>query len=72
MSGPHLTPREKEVLESLTKGLEDAKIATRLSIAKSTVRAHISSIFTKLGVENRTAAACEYLKRRQAQSTAGP
>ena len=51
-----LTPRELEVLELLAEGLSNRAIATALAISEHTVKFHVSSIFGKLGVENRTAA----------------
>ncbi len=48
-----LTPREIEVIEMIGKGLKSKVIATRLSISEATVRHHLSSIYGKLGVEDR-------------------
>ena len=53
--GP-LTDREAEVLALLAKGLANKQIAVMLSISEHTVKFHVSSIFTKLNVTNRTAA----------------
>ena len=53
--GP-LTDREAEVLALLAKGLANKQIAVLLTISEHTVKFHVSSIFTKLGVTNRTAA----------------
>jgi two-component system, NarL family, response regulator YdfI len=49
-----LTRRELEVLEVLAEGLSNRAIAARLSISEHTVKFHVSSIFAKLGAENRT------------------
>ncbi len=49
-----LTPRELEVLDVLSQGLSNRAIAARLQISEHTVKFHISSIFAKLGAENRT------------------
>jgi DNA-binding CsgD family transcriptional regulator len=55
---PHqLTRRERDVLELLAAGHSDADIATTLCISPKTVSNHVSAIFTKLGVHNRTQAA---------------
>jgi pimeloyl-ACP methyl ester carboxylesterase/DNA-binding CsgD family transcriptional regulator len=51
-----LTARERELLELLARGLDNHQIAAHLSLAEKTVRNHVSSIFAKLGVENRARA----------------
>ena len=51
-----LTPREREILEILAQGLDNDGIATRLRISEKTVRNHVSTIFSKLGVSSRAAA----------------
>ncbi len=51
-----LTPREREVLGLLARGLGNADIAGQLSLSEKTVRNHISSIFDKLGVWSRAQA----------------
>ncbi|MGH9949644.1 MAG: response regulator transcription factor [Pyrinomonadaceae bacterium] len=48
-----LTPREIEVISMLGKGLKSKVIAERMSISAATVRHHLSSIYGKLGVEDR-------------------
>jgi len=53
---PELTPREAELVELIAQGLDNAQIAARLSLSEKTVRNHITSIFAKLGVENRARA----------------
>lgn len=52
-----LTIREKDVLLELGKGLNNIQIANRLYISENTVKKHISSIFTKLGINHRVEAA---------------
>jgi DNA-binding CsgD family transcriptional regulator len=54
-----LTEREAEVLRSVADGLSNTEIATRLNISPRTVHAHLRSIFEKLKVNSRTAAAHE-------------
>ena len=48
---------ETEVLQLLAEGLSNPEIATRLVLSRRTVDAHLRSIFDKLGVSTRTAAA---------------
>ena len=52
-----LTHREREVLDLVAGGLSNAEIALRLVVSPRTVHAHLRSIFGKLGVTTRTAAA---------------
>ncbi|MEU2022501.1 response regulator transcription factor [Streptomyces sp. NPDC016469] len=52
-----LTPRERDVLALLGAGLSNARIARRLHLVEGTVKAHVSSVLARLGVENRAAAA---------------
>lgn len=51
-----LSPREKEVLENLAKGMLYKEIAEQLSISFHTVRQHIGNIYEKLHVQNKTEA----------------
>jgi DNA-binding NarL/FixJ family response regulator len=59
--GP-LTDRESEVLGLLAKGLANKQIAVSLGISEHTVKFHVSSIYTKLNVTNRTEAVREGLR----------
>lgn len=52
-----LTPREAEVLFWVAQGKSNPEIATITGVQLTTVKKHLESIFNKLGVENRTAAA---------------
>jgi DNA-binding NarL/FixJ family response regulator len=52
-----LTAREIDVLQLVADGLSNAEIADRLVLSERTVHAHLRSIFDKLGVNSRTAAA---------------
>ena len=51
-----LTARERELVELIAQGLDNAQIAARLTLSEKTVRNHITSIFAKLEVENRSRA----------------
>lgn len=59
--GP-LTERELEVIGLLSKGLANKQIALTLGISEHTVKFHVSSIYTKLNVTNRTEAVREGLR----------
>lgn len=52
-----LSPRESEVLVLLTAGLSNKHIALRLGISEGTVKAHLTSVFSAIGVSDRTQAA---------------
>jgi TolB-like protein/DNA-binding CsgD family transcriptional regulator/Flp pilus assembly protein TadD len=52
----HLTPREAEVLELMTRGLRNAEIGKALRISPKTVKNHVAAILGKLEVTNRTEA----------------
>ena len=52
-----LTEREQEVLALVGHGLANKQIARRLGIRESTVKAHLTSVFQRIGVRDRTSAA---------------
>ena len=52
-----LTDREREVLDLVRQGLANKQIAWRLGISERTVKAHLTRVFTALGVSDRTQAA---------------
>jgi two-component system, NarL family, response regulator YdfI len=58
-----LTPREQEVLELLVEGESNKAIALHLNISEHTVKFHVASIFGKLGVNTRTEAVMQALRR---------
>jgi len=51
-----LTPQQMRVLTMLSEGLLNKQIAYELSVSEATVKAHVSAILMKLGVESRTQA----------------
>jgi DNA-binding NarL/FixJ family response regulator len=53
---PALTPREAEVLGCVARGLSNPDIGRELFISEATVKSHVTRIFEKLGVGDRTAA----------------
>jgi NarL family two-component system response regulator LiaR len=57
-----LTPREMEVLQLVAHGLSNKELAKKLTISAKTVKTHLSSIFSKLHVSDRTQAAIYALK----------
>lgn len=59
-----LTPREREVLSLLTKGLSNPEIADRLGISPSTAKAHVSNILSKMGVSSRAEAISVALQQK--------
>ena len=62
-SSVYLTPRETEILQLLSTGLDNKAIALQLKISKHTVKFHLSSIFDKLDVSSRTEAVTLGLRR---------
>jgi two-component system nitrate/nitrite response regulator NarL len=54
---PRLSPREQSILDCLIEGRSNKAIARTVGIADATVKVHIKSIFSKIGVSNRTQAA---------------
>lgn len=52
-----LTDREREVLSLLVQGMPNKQIARQLDISEKTVKAHLSSVFRRIGVTDRTQAA---------------
>ncbi len=59
-----LTPREREVLEAMARGLTNREIAAELGIGLGTVRVHGHAIMQKLDVVNRTQAVLKFLPWR--------
>ena len=58
-----LTDRELEVLEGAARGERNKEIAVRLGISERTVKAHLTSVFNKLGVDSRASAVAVAMQR---------
>jgi DNA-binding NarL/FixJ family response regulator len=58
-----LTPREVEVLEQVASGNSNKMVADRLNISEDTVKAHMRSVLSKLGANDRTHAVTIALRR---------
>jgi DNA-binding NarL/FixJ family response regulator len=65
--GEAISPREKEILALLGKGMSNQDIADTLGISELTVRSHMSTIMRKLDVENRVQAALYALRMGMAR-----
>jgi DNA-binding NarL/FixJ family response regulator len=55
--GPELTGREREILALVLEGLANKQIARRLGISEKTVKGHLTNLFQRIGVTDRTQAA---------------
>lgn len=60
---PKLTPRQIEVLQSMTRGLTNRDIAAQLGIRQDRVNEHVAAILTKIGAANRTEAVAIALRK---------
>jgi DNA-binding NarL/FixJ family response regulator len=64
LEGPvNLTERESDVLKLMTSGISNREIAAALRLGEGTVRNHVSNIFSKLGVNDRTKAVLYALQK---------
>jgi DNA-binding NarL/FixJ family response regulator len=59
---PRLSVREKQILGMIVLGFSNAEIASKLFLAESTVKSHLSSAFSKLGVRSRNEATAMILE----------
>jgi DNA-binding NarL/FixJ family response regulator len=66
---PALSFREKQILGMVVMGFTNGEISSRLFLAESTVKSHLSSAFTKLGVRSRSEAATMILDPRGSLGT---
>jgi DNA-binding NarL/FixJ family response regulator len=55
--GNSLTPRQQEVIPMMIQGFSNKKIALEMGVAEATIKMHVTSIFKRLEVNNRTEAA---------------
>ena len=60
---PELSPRQQEILTSLTRGLTNDDIAKQLGISVPSVKTHLVALFAKLGVANRSEAVAIALRK---------
>jgi DNA-binding NarL/FixJ family response regulator len=58
-----LSPRELEILQAVARGLSNKQIGRQLYVSEATVKTHLLRIFSKLGVDDRTAAVTIALER---------
>jgi two-component system, NarL family, response regulator LiaR len=59
-----LSPRERQVLAALSRGRSNREIARELSLSEETVKSHVSSVLSKLHLQDRTQAAIFGLQQR--------
>lgn len=58
-TGPHLSPRQTEVIELMAEGLTNSEIGARLGVTERTVKAYAQELYDRLGVRNRAGAVAE-------------
>ena len=65
---PELTERQRDILESMTRGLTDADIARQFGISQNMAREHITAIYQKIGAANRAEAVAIALRKHLLKS----
>ena len=60
---PDLSPRQREILESITRGLTNNQIAMQFDISPESIKTHINKLFKKLGAASRSEAVSIALRR---------
>lgn len=68
LTSGQLTDREKEVVQLMIQGLTNIEIAERLFIEDKSVKFHITNIFKKMNVKNRTQLVVEYYRNELAKT----
>jgi two-component system nitrate/nitrite response regulator NarP len=53
-TGPNLTPRERDLVDLVRRGMRNREIAEELGVTEGTVKVYLHALFDKLGVDNRT------------------
>ena len=61
---PDFTPRQREVLDSITRGLSTDDIALQLGLSKTRVKQHLNEVYAKLGAANRAEAIAIAMRRQ--------
>ncbi len=60
---PALSPRQREILESVSRGMTNEAIAEQFGISVPMVRQHLNALFTKIGAQNRAEAVAIALRK---------
>jgi DNA-binding CsgD family transcriptional regulator len=58
-TGPHLSPRQQQVLELMAEGMTNPQIGEQLGISERTVKAYAQELYDRLGVRNRAGAVAQ-------------
>ena len=69
-AGPEMSDREREVMTLVADGLANREIGERLGISEKTVKAHLTRVYQRLGISNRSQAVA-YARQRGLQSPLG-
>ena len=59
VTGPHLSPRQTEVVELMAEGMTNSEIGARLGVTERTVKAYAQELYDRLGTRNRAGAVAE-------------